>query len=166
MRCAMNFGMDYYLFGKDAERQELMARRLIDFFEKDGYKHARFNWDGSNPKENYTIGEAGCNAVACYCLLNNPDYKESVKKNLKMAWDAAPMKGQYRYYDGLVHYLSMLHLCGSFKIWKPAQKTTAVNLVSLEVESEAWYTLDGKRLSAEPTQRGIYIRNGKKIYVK
>ena len=166
MRCAMNFGMDYYLFGKDAERQELMARRLIDFFEKDGYKHARFNWDGSNPKENYTIGEAGCNAVACYCLLNNPDYKESVKKNLKMAWDAVPMRGQYRYYDGLVHYLSMLHLCGSFKIWKPAQKTTAVNLVSLEVESEAWYTLDGKRLSAEPTQRGIYIRNGKKIYVK
>jgi oligosaccharide reducing-end xylanase len=83
-----------------------------------------------------------------------------------MAWDAAPMRGQYRYYDGLVHYLSMLHLCGSFKIWKPAQKTTAVNLVSLEVESEAWYTLDGKRLSAEPTQRGIYIRNGKKIYVK
>ena len=29
------------------------------------------------------------------------------------------MTGQYRYYDGIVHYLSMLHLCGSFKIWKP-----------------------------------------------
>ena len=29
------------------------------------------------------------------------------------------MTGQYRYYDGLVHYLSMLHLCGTFKIWKP-----------------------------------------------
>ena len=28
------------------------------------------------------------------------------------------MTGPYRYYDGLVHYLSMLHLCGSFKIWK------------------------------------------------
>ncbi|MEE1062508.1 MAG: T9SS type A sorting domain-containing protein, partial [Paludibacteraceae bacterium] len=28
--------------------------------------------------------------------------------------------GQYRYYDGLVHYLAMLHLCGSFKIYKPA----------------------------------------------
>ena len=28
------------------------------------------------------------------------------------------MTGTYRYYDGLVHYLSMLHLCGSFKIWK------------------------------------------------
>lgn len=29
------------------------------------------------------------------------------------------MTGQYRYYDGLVHYLSMLHLSGTFKIWKP-----------------------------------------------
>jgi hypothetical protein len=42
-----------------------------------------------------------------------------VKTNLKKAWDASLMTGQYRYYDGLVHYLSMLHLCGSFKIWKP-----------------------------------------------
>jgi hypothetical protein len=29
------------------------------------------------------------------------------------------MTGQYRYYDGLVHYLAMLHLSGNFKIWKP-----------------------------------------------
>jgi hypothetical protein len=35
-----------------------------------------------------------------------------------MAWDVTPMTGSYRYYDGIVHYLSMLHLCGSFKIWK------------------------------------------------
>ena len=47
-----------------------------------------------------------------------------------MAWDAVPMTGQYRYYDGLVHYLSMLHLCGAFKIWKPiteVYKTGDVN---------------------------------------
>ena len=118
MRCAMNFGMDYYLFGVDNKRQTEMAKRLIDFFEKDGYNHARFNWDGSNPTESYTLGEKGCNAVACYALMDEPGYDEKVKKNLQMAWEAKPMTGQYRYYDGLVHYLSMLHLCGSFKIWK------------------------------------------------
>jgi len=32
------------------------------------------------------------------------------------------MTGQYRYYDGLVHYLAMLHLSGTFKIWKPKPK--------------------------------------------
>ena len=124
MRCAMNFGMDYYLFGADAERQEEMAKRIIDFFEKDGYQHARFNWDGSNPSESYTLGETGANAVACYALMNNPSYEKQVKTNLNKAWSAGLMTGQYRYYDGLVHYLSMLHLCGSFKIWKPAPSIT------------------------------------------
>ena len=119
MRCAMNFGMDYYLFGADSARQEEMARRIIDFFEKDNYKHARFNWDGSNPQEQYTLGETGANAVAAMALINNPKYDEAVKKNLQMAWEASLMTGQYRYYDGLVHYLAMLHLSGTFKIWKP-----------------------------------------------
>ena len=120
MRCAMNFGMDYYLFGVDKDRQETMAKRIIDFFEKDGYQHARFNWDGSGASESYTLGETGANAVACYALLNNPSYTKQVETNLNKAWNAGLATGQYRYYDGLVHYLSMLHLCGSFKIWKPA----------------------------------------------
>jgi endo-1,4-beta-D-glucanase Y len=119
MRCAMNFGMDYYLFGTDAKRQNEMAKRIIDFFEKDNYQHARFNWDGSNPSESYTTGEKGANAVATYALMNESSYEEAIKKNLKMAWDEKFMTGQYRYYDGLVHYLAMLHLTGSFKIWKP-----------------------------------------------
>ena len=31
---------------------------------------------------------------------------------------------------------------------------------------DAWYTLQGARLSGEPTQRGIYIHGGKKVMVK
>ena len=119
MRCAMNFGADYYLFGVDAKRETEMAKRIIDFFEKDNYQHARFNWDGSNPSESYTQGEKGANAVAALALENESGYEDIIKKNLKMAWDEKFMTGQYRYYDGLVHYLAMLHLTGSFKIWKP-----------------------------------------------
>ena len=120
MRCAMNFGMDYYLFGADSARQVEMAKRIIDFFEKDGYRHGRFNWDGSNPSESYTLGETGANAVAALALKDMDGYEDIIKSNLKKAWDANLMTGQYRYYDGLVHYLAMLHLSGSFKIWKPA----------------------------------------------
>ncbi|SMG13706.1 glycosyl hydrolase family 8 [Fibrobacter sp. UWB13] len=119
MRCAMNFGMDYYLFGADSTREIEMANRIINFFEKDGYKHARFNWDGSNPQEQYTQGEAGANAVAAIALRSTADSEEKIKKNLQNAWDTKFMTGQYRYYDGLVHYLAMLHLSGNFKIWKP-----------------------------------------------
>ena len=119
MRCAMNFGMDYYLFGADSTREIEMATRIINFFEKDGYKHARFNWDGSNPQEQYTQGEAGANAVAAIALRSTSGSEDKIKKNLQLAWDTELMTGQYRYYDGLVHYLAMLHLSGNFKIWKP-----------------------------------------------
>ncbi len=42
----------------------------------------------------------------------------------------------------------------------------------LEVSAEqkgrkdAWYSLDGIRLSEKPTQRGLYINNGKKVLIK
>ena len=121
IRCAMNFGMDYYLFRADDDRQKEMAKRIIDFLESDGYNHARFNWDGSNPSESYTVGQKSCNAVACYALMGEEDYEDIIEKNLQMAWNAALPKGQFRYYDGMIHYLAMLHLCGSFHIWKPQE---------------------------------------------
>ena len=33
-------------------------------------------------------------------------------------------------------------------------------------DSEAWYTLDGVRLSGQPSTKGIYINNGKKVVIK
>ena len=119
IRCPMNVGMDYYLFGADKKTQNAMMTRLINHFEKDGYQHARFNWDGTGGSEQYTLGECGANAVGCFALMDDPANDEKVKTNLKKAWNGQLMTGQYRYYDGLVHYLSMLHLCGSFKIYKP-----------------------------------------------
>ena len=122
IRCPMNYGMDYYLFGADAERQTKIAKVITDFFERDGYKHGHFNWDGTNGYGDFTIGQAGANAVATYALLKEDSYKDLVKKVLQKAWDAKPIVGSQRYYDGLVHYLAMLHLTGNFKIWKPKPK--------------------------------------------
>lgn len=132
MRSAMNFGMDYYLFGADSTREIEMATRIINFFEKDGYQHARFNWDGSNPQEQYTQGEAGANAVAAIALRSTPGSEDKIKKNLQNAWDTKFMTGQYRYYDGLVHYLAMLHLSGTFKIWKPKPEVSEKEVTANE----------------------------------
>ena len=38
--------------------------------------------------------------------------------------------------------------------------------LTIDNEAGAWYTLDGRRLSGQPSQRGIYIKNGKKIMIK
>ena len=37
---------------------------------------------------------------------------------------------------------------------------------SERVNSEAWYTLDGRKLQGKPTQKGVYITNGKKVIIK
>ncbi len=147
MRSAMNYGMDYYLFGVDAKRETEMAKCIIDFFEKDGYKHARFTWDGNVVgSDGYTQGEKGANSVAALALKDENGYDEIIKKNLQMAWDENLMTGQYRYYDGLVHYLAMLHLSGNFKIWKPKP------------------TVESEEKIFEPTEiNGVAYKEGDKI---
>ena len=164
MRCAMNFGMDYYLFGADSTREIEMANRIINFFEKDGYQHARFNWDGSNPQEQYTQGEAGANAVAAIALRSTADSEEKIKKNLQNAWDTKFMTGQYRYYDGLVHYLAMLHLSGNFKIWKPKptvedKSVEASEYCGVKIEKDTtFYAFESCKLykvSAKPVTNAI-----------
>ena len=34
-----------------------------------------------------------------------------------------------------------------------------------KVQSEEWYSIDGQKLNGRPTERGVYIRNGKKVVV-
>ena len=30
----------------------------------------------------------------------------------------------------------------------------------------AWYSLDGRKLDAKPTKKGLYIHNGNKVVIK
>ena len=32
--------------------------------------------------------------------------------------------------------------------------------------AQGWYTLDGMKLNAAPTEKGVYINNGKKVVIK
>ncbi|MBQ2298885.1 MAG: hypothetical protein II278_05865 [Bacteroidaceae bacterium] len=50
-------------------------------------------------------------------------------------------------------------------------ETTAIGEIDTKTgemtfDSEAWYTLDGIRLSGKPSTKGIYINNGRKIVIK
>ena len=52
---------------------------------------------------------------------------------------------------------------GQFEIY---QNTTAVEEILVDSQKDgAWYTIDGRRVTA-PNERGIYIHNGKKVIVK
>ena len=52
---------------------------------------------------------------------------------------------------------------------EPDGTTTVINAVtteSMNVQAEGWYTLNGVKLQSIPTQKGIYINNGKKVVIK
>ncbi len=47
-------------------------------------------------------------------------------------------------------------------------ETTSISIVNFDSENAASgiYTLDGRKLSTEPTRKGLYIMNGKKVIIK
>ena len=57
------------------------------------------------------------------------------------------------------------------KLISASGETTAIGTLDTKTgemtfDSEAWYTLDGVRLSGKPSSKGIYINNGKKVVIK
>ena len=46
------------------------------------------------------------------------------------------------------------------------ESTNIRNLSMDDIEGDIWYSLDGRRLSAPPTRKGIYIHNGRKVIVR
>ena len=44
--------------------------------------------------------------------------------------------------------------------------TTGMEPLHDRVQNEDWYSLDGRKLNGRPTERGIYIHNGRKVIMK
>jgi hypothetical protein len=40
------------------------------------------------------------------------------------------------------------------------------SLFTIHSSLSEWYTLDGRRLNGKPTQRGVYVSNGRKVVIK
>ena len=52
---------------------------------------------------------------------------------------------------------------------EPDGSTTAIDIVAVGSKTminEGWYTVNGMKLEGAPTEKGIYIRNGKKVVLK
>jgi hypothetical protein len=45
-------------------------------------------------------------------------------------------------------------------------QTTGIQSVVRPTDINGWYDLSGRRLAGQPTQHGIYIRNGQKIIIR
>ena len=118
IRCPMNVGMDYYLSEKDKEKQRTMMRRTLLFFKNNGFKDGQFNLDGTEPTGNYTEGMAGANAVGAFALADSDSEQDRAlaREYVQRLWDVQPPTGKWRYYVGMVYFLSMLHVSGNFAL--------------------------------------------------
>ena len=44
--------------------------------------------------------------------------------------------------------------------------TTGISKLTTDKSVGKWYTLDGRELNRQPSEKGIYIKNGKKFVVR
>ena len=101
---------------KTRDAQRTMMRRLLTFFKNEGFKGGQFNLDGTEPTGNYTEGMAGANAVGAFALADsdNEEDRALAREYVQRLWDVQPPTGKWRYYVGMVYFLSMLHVSGHF----------------------------------------------------
>jgi oligosaccharide reducing-end xylanase len=114
-RTAMNWSMDWAWWEKDSRQREL-SDRLQAFFESRGISDygATFTLDGVPIGGDHSQGLVAMNATASLAATN-----ERSQKFVRELWNASIPDGQYRYYDGMLYMMALLHCSGQFKIWKP-----------------------------------------------
>ena len=64
-----------------------------------------------------------------------------------------------------IYYGSQVH---NFELDFDDGEVTSINDKEMVVKFKVsdWYTLDGRKLDGEPTAKGVYINNGKKVNIK
>lgn len=114
-RTAVNWSVDEAWWGHHPEAAGL-SRRLLSFFAAQGpggkpYPHL-YTLDGKPLNDEASTGLIACNAVAA--LLVEPALGRRFVDDL---WALEPPTGRWRYYDGLLQFMGLLHITGRFKPW-------------------------------------------------
>ena len=122
-RTASNWSVDWSWWRRAPAEQEL-SDRIQKFFATQGIDDYGpvYTLDGkplgSTPHlthEDHPAGLVGTNAVASLAATDRKQAKEFVEA----LWNAQVPSGQYRYYDGMLYLMSLMHCSGEFRIWGP-----------------------------------------------
>jgi oligosaccharide reducing-end xylanase len=115
-RVAMNVATDWAWFQKDPW-QIAQSNRLLRFFASQGISvyGNQYSLDGRKLGENHSTGLVAMNAVAALAA-SDPVRAQFVRE----LWNIQRPAGHYRYYDGMLYMLALLHVSGNFRIYDPA----------------------------------------------
>jgi len=117
-RVAMNVGVDYVWFAKDA-REVTITNHLLDFFGTQGIDTYgnQYTLGGKKLSNDHSPGLVGMNAVAALASTKN-----NRSMFVQAFWNTPIPKGLYRYYDGMLYMLAMLQVSGNFRIFDSTGK--------------------------------------------
>ena len=114
-RTAMNWSVDWAWWGADP-RERALSDRLQGFFESKGISSYadQYQRDGIPLGKEHPAGLVAMNAVASLAAT-----KPRARLFVDALWNTPAPTGQWRYYDGMLYMLGMLHCGGEFRIWVP-----------------------------------------------
>ena len=116
-RTISNVAVDYAWFGLD-ERERALCDRLQAFFaSQPGYVN-QYTLDGKPLSTDRSPGLIAMNAVASLAATD----QERAAMFVDALWELQPPTGTWRYYDGLLYMLGLLHVSGTFRIYTPREK--------------------------------------------
>jgi len=114
-RTIMNWAVDAAWWAKDPREIEL-CDRLLAFFAEIGTSYPNlYQIDGTPASQSSSLGLAATNAVGALAATH-PRAWQYVDNLYKRPVPS----GKWRYYDGMLYMLSMLHVSGNFRIYAPA----------------------------------------------
>jgi oligosaccharide reducing-end xylanase len=114
-RTLSNVAVDYAWFGSDPwEAQQ--SNRVLGFLASQGMDSYpnQYALDGKSLSGNQSTGLVAMAAVAALAAA-----PETGKPFVQALWDVKIPSGQWRYYDGMLYMLALLHISGSFRIYTP-----------------------------------------------
>ena len=113
-RSVSNWSVDYSWWKKDA-RETVLSDRIQKFFYGQGIDKIvdRYTLDGKPLSSNSLAGTMlATAAVGSLAATDGPTAKAFVDA----LWNAPVPSGEFRYYDGLLYLMSMMHCSGEFRI--------------------------------------------------
>jgi oligosaccharide reducing-end xylanase len=114
-RTASNVAVDYAWFAADPWAVE-QNNRYLEFFYSQGIdKYVnQYTLEGKPLSSDRSTGLVAMNAVAALATTT-----DKAPKFVEALWDAPIPSGKWRYYDGLLYTLALLHISGNFQIYAP-----------------------------------------------
>jgi oligosaccharide reducing-end xylanase len=112
-RTLSNVAVDYAWFAADPWDVE-QSNRVLDFLASQGIASYpnQFTLDGTPLSSDHSTGLVSMAAVAA--VAADP---EKGKPFVQALWDAQIPAGKWRYYDGMLYMLGLLHVSGNFNIY-------------------------------------------------